>query len=78
VALKGLLDTIKMISNRERMNDTNMSASVIDGECCDNERPRETIDAKREQMQLSCELRGSGRKLVYWGGLYALLYVKCM
>jgi len=47
VALKGLLDTIKMISNGERMNDTNMLASIVDGEHCDNERTRETIDVKR-------------------------------
>jgi len=47
VALKDPLDTIKMIGNREWMNNTNMSASIIDGERCDDERTRETIDAKR-------------------------------
>ena len=47
MALKGLLDMIKMIGNREQMNDTNMLASIIDGEDCDDERTRETIDMKR-------------------------------
>ena len=47
MALKGPLDTIKMISNGEWMNDMNMSASIVDGECCDDERTREMIDAKR-------------------------------
>jgi len=47
VALKGLLDMIKMIGDGEWMNDTNMSASIIDGERCDDERTREMIDAKR-------------------------------
>ena len=46
MALKGPLDMIKMISDGERMNDMNMSASIIDGEHCDDERTRETIDAK--------------------------------
>ena len=46
MVLKGLLDTIKMIGDRERMNDMNMSASIIDGERCDDKRTRETIDAK--------------------------------
>ena len=47
MALKGPLDMIKMIGNGERMNYMNMSASIIDGERCDDKRTRETIDAKR-------------------------------
>jgi len=47
VVLKGPLDTIKMISDGERMNDMNMLASIIDGERCDDKRTRETIDTKR-------------------------------
>jgi len=47
VALKGPLDMIKMIGDGERMNNTNMSASIVDRERYDDERTRETIDAKR-------------------------------
>ena len=47
MVLKGLLDMIKMISDREWMNNTNMLASIIGGKHCDDERTRETIDAKQ-------------------------------
>jgi len=47
VALKGPLDTIKMIGDGEQMNDTNILVSIIDGEHCDDERTREMIDAKQ-------------------------------